>query len=139
MSKTYIPMALRKLVAERSGYKCEYCLIPESAVLLSHEVDHIFSEKHGGLTQENNLALSCTSCNKFKGSDVASINLVTDEITPLFHPRRHDWLEHFQPQNAEWLPLTPIGAVTVRLLQFNRPDRVEERKLLIEAGLLIVR
>jgi hypothetical protein len=32
--------------------------------------------------------------------------------------------------------LTPEGRVTVRLLQFNRQERIEERKLLIEANIL---
>jgi hypothetical protein len=30
----------------------------------------------------------------------------------------------------------PIGQVTVRSLQFNRPGRIEERKLLVAAGVL---
>jgi hypothetical protein len=32
---------------------------------------------------EGNLALACTSCNKFKGSDLASIDLLSGEILPL--------------------------------------------------------
>jgi hypothetical protein len=35
-------------------------------------------------------------------------------------------------------PLTAVGRVTVRLLQFNRAERVAERKLWIRAGVLIV-
>ena len=136
MSKTHIPLALRKFVCERAIYRCEYCLFPESSALLSHEIDHIIAEKHGGLTQASNLALSCTLCNKCKGSDVASIDLATGEVIALYHPRRCRWSGHFQPQDAEWVPLTLIGSVTARLLQFNRLDRIEERKLLIEAGLL---
>jgi 5-methylcytosine-specific restriction endonuclease McrA len=133
---TYIPVALRRLVHDRAKGCCEYCLLPETAVFASHEVDHIVAEKHSGVTEANNLALSCTLCNKHKGSDLASINPETGEIIPLYHPRRDSWQEHFHLDGAKIRPLTPIGQVTVRLLQLNRRDRVQERQLLQEAGLL---
>lgn len=62
---TYISSALRKLVYERANGYCEYCLIPEIATLAIHQIDHIIAEKHGGLTESNNLALSCIFCNKY--------------------------------------------------------------------------
>lgn len=133
---TYISSTLRRLVYERAKGCCEYCLTPEAAVFASHEVDHIIAEKHGGATEADNLALSCTLCNKHKGSDLASIDPATGEITPLYHPRSQHWQDHFSISGAEIVPLTSIGRVTVRLLQFNRPDRLQERQLLLEAGLL---
>jgi flavin reductase (DIM6/NTAB) family NADH-FMN oxidoreductase RutF len=113
MSKTYISKALRQLVRERALYCCEYCLIPESAVLIAHEVDHVIAEKHGGLTEEDNLALSCTICNKYKGSDVASVAPDTKAITPLFNPRTDRWSDHFQMVGSQFLSLTTVGAVTI--------------------------
>ncbi len=80
MSKTYIPAALRQFVYERANGCCEYCLIPEVATLAPHEIDHIISKKHGGLTEAGNLALSCVLCNKYKGSDLASVDPDTGEI-----------------------------------------------------------
>ncbi len=136
MSSTYIPSALRRLVCERARGCCEYCLIPEAATFASHEIDHIIAEKHGGSTMAENLALSCVLCNKHKGSDLASIDPSTGDIVPLYHPRQDIWSEHFQLQGAELMPLTSRGRVTVRLLQLNRPERIVERQLLIEAGLL---
>jgi 5-methylcytosine-specific restriction endonuclease McrA len=135
MSKTYISSVLRRLVQERAKGCCEYCLIPEIATFATHEIDHIIAEKHGGLTEANNLAYSCTLCNKYKGTDLTSIDPDTGEIVPLYHPRQDLWQQHFLLTNAEIVPLTPKGRVTVRLLQFNRPERIEERKLLIEAEL----
>jgi 5-methylcytosine-specific restriction endonuclease McrA len=73
MSKTYISVALRQLIRDRAQTACEYCLMPEMAVLVPHEVDHVIAEKHGGQTTKENLALACTLCNKYKGSDLASI------------------------------------------------------------------
>jgi hypothetical protein len=41
MSQTYIPAELRRLVRQRAGERCEYCLIPEALTLAAHEVDHM--------------------------------------------------------------------------------------------------
>lgn len=136
MSKTYIPVAVRKQVGDRAKNCCEYCLMPEIASFAPHEVDHIIAKKHGGLTQAENLALSCTLCNKYKGSDITSIDPKTGEIVPLYHPRQDSWSKHFYLKDAEITPLTAKGRVTVRLLQLNRPERVQERQLLIEAEIL---
>ncbi|NER83927.1 MAG: HNH endonuclease [Leptolyngbya sp. SIO1D8] len=144
MSKTYISVALRQLVRDRAQNTCEYCLIPEIAVLVPHEVDHVIAEKHGGQTIADNLALACTLCNKYKGSDVASIDPDNGEIVRLYRPNRvgeaspreNRWAEHFRLNAGEVSPLTAIGRVTVRLLQLNRSERVAERHLLFAANLL---
>ena len=86
MAQKYVPVALRRIVRTRSGERCEYCLIPEALTLAPHWVDHIVAEKHGGKTEEDNLALSCVLCNQHKGSDLTSIDPESGQITPLFHP-----------------------------------------------------
>ena len=63
MSKTYIPAKLREEVIQRARSTCEYCLIPDFAVLFSHHVDHIIPEKQGGPTTSENLAYACQHCN----------------------------------------------------------------------------
>jgi 5-methylcytosine-specific restriction endonuclease McrA len=136
MSQTYIPAALRRLVRERAGDRCEYCLIPESVTFAPHWIDHIVAEKHGGKTDPDNLANSCILCNQCKGSDLTSIDPDSGEIVALFHPRRDRWQDHFRLEQGRIEPLTPVGRVTVRLLQLNQRDRVEERKHLAAAGLL---
>ncbi len=138
MGKTYIPVALRQLVRDRAQNACEYCLIPEIAVLVPHEVDHVIAEKHGGQTIADNLTLACTLCNKYKGSDVASIDPDSREVVRLYRPNRDRWTAHFQLKVGEIVPLTAIGRVTVRLLQLNRPEGVAERHLLFAANLLKV-
>jgi hypothetical protein len=135
MSQTYIPAALRRLVRERSGDRCEYCLMPESLTFAPHWIDHIVAEKHGGKTDAENLANSCVLCNQSKGSDLTSIDPDTGEIVALFHPRRDHWTGHFHVVGGRIEPLTPVGRVTVRLLHFNDPDRVEEREQIVAAGL----
>lgn len=131
-----VPAALRRAVHERAGGACEYCLVPEALAFAVHEVDHVVAQKHGGGTDAGNLALSCTLCNKHKGSDLASIDPETGDLTPLYHPRRERWSEHFRIEEAKLIPLTATARVTVRLLQLNHRDRVVERELLIAAGLI---
>src|SRR5947199_7728775 len=125
MAQKYVPVGLRRRVRERAGGRCEYCLFPEAPTLALHWVDHVVAEKHGGQTEEGNLALSCVLCNQRKGSDSTSIDPETGQITPLFHPRRDRWPDHFQVVEARIEPLTPVGRVTVRLLQLNHSDRLE--------------
>src|SRR5947209_10843969 len=136
MALKYVPVPLRRLVRARAAECCEYCLIPEQLTLATHWVDHIVAEKHGGQTEESNLALSCVLCNQRKGSDLTSIDPQSGQITPLYHPRRDQWRDHFQLRGAHIEPLTSIGRVTVRLLQVNNRERIEERKLLLRPGSL---
>jgi hypothetical protein len=129
---TYIPESLRQQVRERARGNCEYCLLHERYALKTHEVDHIRAEKHGGLTVSENLCLSCFECNRQKGSDLSSVDPVTDEVVPLFHPRRDHWHDHFQIQpNGEIEAKTATGRVTVKLLDFNNPERIALRAALI--------
>lgn len=130
MSVTYVPAALRKLISTRANGCCEYCLVSEEISFATHQVDHIIAEKHGGLTVESNLALSCTICNKRKGSDIASIDDETGLVTPLFNPRAQVWREHFEIEKHQFVGLTPEGRATIKLLQLNSRARVEERKIL---------
>jgi len=105
--------------------------------LAVHEIDHVIAEKHGGPTNADNLALACALCNGFKGSDLASIDPERGDIVPLFNPRRDRWAEHFRLEGGRIQPLTPSARATVRLLQLNYPDRIEERALLIAAGITL--
>ena len=126
--------ALRQLVAWRAFHQCEYCLLSEDDSFSPHQVDHIISRKHGGLSIESNLAYACLRCNMWKGSDIGSVEPSTDRLTPLYHPRQQPWGEHFRLQGAMVTPLTPEGIVTVGLLRFNADQRVAERRLLIAVG-----
>lgn len=119
---------------DRAGEHCEYCLIAESQASPPHEPDHLIALKHGGQTTSENLALACFDCNRFKGSDIASIDAVTSELVGLFNPRTQQWPEHFRLNGAYIVPLTAVGRVTEKLLRFNLPSRLELRAHLIERG-----
>ncbi len=81
------PDAVRKFVQARAFDRCEYCLLALSDAGFPHEIDHVISRKHGGTSDPENLALACYLCNRYKGSDVASLHPATCEIVRLYNPR----------------------------------------------------
>jgi hypothetical protein len=125
-----IEAALREFVRLRAAGFCEYCRVSERFTLAEHEIDHVIALKHGGQLDAGNLALCCTVCNRFKGSDIASIDPQTGQLTALFHPRNDRWDDHHELRKGEIVGLTAKGRVTVRLLQMNRLTRIKERQLL---------
>src|SRR5207249_4582285 len=108
-------------------FRCEYCLFEEDDAGFPHQVEHIISRKHGGKSTLDNLAYACILCNRFKGTDVASIDSVSNTFARLFHPRQDRWSDHFRMAFFLIDPLTPTGRVTVSLLRMNDADRVVER------------
>jgi hypothetical protein len=128
VSQTYIPAPLHRLVEQRAAHKCEYCLLPIAVSFFPHEIDHVIPEKHGGLTDTDNLALTCWRCNRHKGTDLGSFDPQTREFSFLFNPRTQQWHEHFSLSKADLLGLTPAGRTTVKLLQINTDKRRSERQ-----------
>jgi hypothetical protein len=126
---SYVPASLRRLVAERADSICEYCLVHEDDTFFGCEVEHIISEKHGGPTTEEKLAYACVFCNRFKGSDIASI-AKSGKLCRFYNPRTDHWSEHFRLEQFAIIPLTEIGEVTVRILELNHSDRLLEREML---------
>ena len=127
MTPSRISAALRREVRERAGERCEYCLLAESQAFFPHEPDHLIALKHGGETVSANLALACFDCNRFKGSNIASLDPVTGELVAVFNPRTQTWSEHFNLNGGTIIPLTPVGRVTETLLRLNMRSRVERR------------
>ena len=129
-----VPAELRRLVMRRANRQCEYCLLREEDSAFNLQVEHIISEKHGGATVSENLACSCVFCNRFKGSDIASLSPTTGQLVRLFHPRRDRWSDHFQIDGALIVPITEVAEATARLLRFNSDDRLLERSMLQASG-----
>ncbi len=98
------------------------------------EVDHIIAKKHHGPTRADNLALSCLPCNLHKGSNIAGRYHASRKLTPLFHPRRDKWHQHFRWRGPILVGTTAIGRVTISVLNINAPNRVQLREELIEVG-----
>jgi hypothetical protein len=122
-------------VIERAKECCEYCLVSQLTDAGLHQIDHPIALKHGGQTVSENLALACVDCNLHKGSDLATIDWESEELIPLFNPRKQHWRDHFQLEGAQIAGITAMGQATLRLLRLNDPERIEYRQVLIAAGL----
>ena len=139
MSTTHIAAALRRLVIARAAGRCEYCRVEVVDSLgppvagFRGQLDHVVSERHGGATVGQNLALACVLCNRAKGATVAALD---DDGRPerLFDPRRDRWGDHFRLDAGRIEPQTSIGVVTARFLRLNTRDRLTERRLMRAAG-----
>jgi len=129
---SYVGAELRRLVRERAVRLCEYCLIQEEDTFFGCQVDHVTSEKHGGLTESNNLAFACAFCNRNKGTDLGSIASVTGQLTRFFNPREDRWSDHFRIDGPLIVSRTAIGEVTIKILGFNSKERVLERSALVQ-------
>lgn len=123
-----MPAELRRLVAERAGRACEYCGIAESLTYFGCQIDHIVSVKHGGETTPENLCYACVFCNRFKGTDIGSVDSESGVFVCFFNPRSDRWDEHFERVGARIEPRSAIGAATVRILRLNDADRILERR-----------
>ena len=80
--RPYINRDLRRLVASRAGYLCEYCLIKESDTAFGCAINHAISLKHSGSSEVSNLVYACGFCNRYKGSDIGG----NRRIYTLFQP-----------------------------------------------------
>jgi|SRR5581483_7245211 len=136
MTKRYISAGLRRLVTDRAGDCCEYCRCQAKYASDSFSLDHIKPRDQQGESTTDNLALSCFGCNQHKAKRTYAVDPVTNQVVPLFHPRRQHWEEHFA-WSADFtlvLGLTPTGRATVVALQLNRAGLVNLRRVLYAMG-----
>ena len=120
--------ATRELVRHRAGNRCEYCGATEGLrARIWFHTEHIVARQHGGGDAPENLALACHLCNAHKGPNLSGIDPTTGRVTPLFHPRRERWAEHFTRIGGQIVGHTETGRATVAVLDMNHPARVEAR------------
>jgi hypothetical protein len=115
-------------VRERAGDRCEYCqLHQEDSPLAALHVEHIVPKVHGGTDDLENLALACIDCNLHKGPNLTGIDPQTQQVTELFHPRRHRWQDHFEREGLYLIGKTAIGRTTIRVLNINSEEQLALR------------
>jgi hypothetical protein len=134
-----VERALEDQVWERAQSRCEYCQLPVAYTEAPFQIDHIIARKHGGETVAGNLALSCYSCNSYKGPNIASLDPESGRLVRLFHPRKDRWAEHFAWAGPILVGHTAIARATILVLWINHPLVVEMRGLLIAEGVFPAR
>ncbi len=128
-------VAVRTLVRQRAGNRCEYCrLHQDEEPYFRLHVEHIIARQHGGSDDISNLALACHHCNLHKGPNLTGIDPETGQITPLFHPRQQVWDEHFAFLATTIVGLSPTGRTTVYVLNVNAEERLNLRAELLASG-----
>jgi hypothetical protein len=130
----YISSATRKLVIARAGHRCEYCRVLEYLSSFDFHADHIIGIQHGGPNTLINLAHTCSPCNWKKGPNISTILEFGGALIPLFNPRTQNWFDHFESINGVLRPLTLIGEGTIKLLELNTSNKIEERYEMTLAG-----
>ena len=135
MSSKRPSRGLSRQVAERAGWRCEYCKSPAAFSTQPFEVDHIIPSSRGGQTELENLAFSC-GCNSYKGNKTHAQDPRTEHSVPLFHPRLKRWARHFawSEDFTRIIGRTASGRATVEALHLNRPELLNLRRLLHAGG-----
>jgi 5-methylcytosine-specific restriction endonuclease McrA len=112
---------VKQAIRERANYVCEYCHSPERLSANRFTIDHVIPKSLGGSDQIANLALACRRCNQRRYNFVAGFDPETQEIVPIFNPRRQKWEDHFVwvDQGLVIKGITPTGRATCIRLDLN--------------------
>lgn len=133
----YLSASRKKEIYQRAKGLCEYCLSPEKFSSSTFEIEHIFPRSLGGKKVLDNLALSCSTCNKHKSHRISIIDSDTKNETAFYNPRKDVWSDHFvwNKEFTEIIALTAKGRVTIKALKLNRKNLKHLRNLLRLVGL----
>lgn len=122
---------------EAARYRCGYCLTQQIVVNWLLEIEHIIPTAIGGSDDEENLWLSCTACNRYKGTRVKVRDASSGRLLRLFNPRRQKWGRHFQwsEDATEIIGLTASGRATVEALKLNNELAKQARAIWRDASI----
>ena len=127
---TRIPESLRAQIDATDRGSCCYCLTSEAVSGIPLTYDHVTPTSRGGPTTFDNLCLACRTCNEFKTNTTRAVDPLTQESTPLFHPRQQHWPDHFawSLDGTRIEGTTAIGRATVVALRMNHAPIVAARR-----------
>ena len=131
-----IPRSLRRRVRDRAGDRCEYCRHPAAYACAPFVCEHVRPRVRGSGDSLSELAWACPACNSHKYDKVSARDPQTDQVVPLFNPRRQRWLRHFRFSDDFLLihGRTATGRATVECLCLNRLELVNLRRALSAFG-----
>lgn len=69
-----------------------------------------------------------------KGPNLTGIDPLTNEVVPLFNPRRVRWDDHFRLSGVQIEGTTASGRATVQVLAMNDSRRLDLRLELLARG-----
>lgn len=132
MARPAIPRAVRRLVRDRAGNRCEYCRHPASHASSPFVCEHIVPRVQGSGDTPLELAWACPACNSHKYAKTYAPDPQTKRLVPLFNPRRQRWSQHFawSEDFLQVIGRTATGRATVATLHLNRPELLNLRRAL---------
>ena len=136
MRRRAIPRALRRLVRDRAGSRCEYCRHPATCFCAPFVCEHVRPRVRGAGNTQSELAWACPACNSHKYDKTSARDPQTGRIVPLFNPRRQHWSRHFA-WSEDFLLVhgrTATGRATGEALYLNRLELINLRRALIAMG-----
>ncbi|MCB0121469.1 MAG: HNH endonuclease [Caldilineaceae bacterium] len=136
MSRTRPTAKQRRSVKARAYGRCEYCQCQDDFATESFSIEHIIPVAVDGETTLDNLAFACQGCNSHKYTKTSAPDPVDGQFVPLFHPRQHNWEDHFSWSEdfLEMIGLTSIGRATIVALKLNRQRVVNLRRAMYVLG-----
>ena len=142
MSRIRISDEVDRRVREAARYRCGYCLSQQQYTMARLTIEHIIPRsafRPGDLAAnaEDNLWVSCSFCNGHKSDKTHGIDPDTNELVPLFNPRKQNWGDHFKwdEDSIRIIGLTPVGRATVRTLHLDDdPDALTVRANWVTVG-----
>lgn len=126
---------LRERVFARSRQRCAYCLSRQELMSDRLQIDHIIPKALGGNSDDENLCLACSSCNRFKASKLYARDPRTKTPVRIYNPNQQKWFENFRwnKDGTRIIGLTPCGRATIVALQLNNPWIMRVRSFWVSA------
>ena len=130
--RPYITAKIKKEVAKRARFLCEYCKCPQAYAPGPFGIEHIIPISQNGNSDLMNLTFACNGCNGYKYNKIKGLDIVSDTMVSLYHPRMDKWSDHFKwsSNNLLILGFTAKGRATIDLLKLNREELLNIRGLL---------
>ena len=132
----YLSAALRRQLVAADDHRCAYCRTSQAHTGYPMVVDHILPRSKGGTDEFDNLCFACHRCNLFKHATTELEDPLTGMMTPLFHPRRQNWSDHFAWDNdsINLVGLTASVRVTIIALNINNDAILDARRNWVRVG-----
>jgi hypothetical protein len=136
LNRYYISQELKGRIIAVAGNRCGYCHLSQDLLPIRLTIEHITPRSAGGSSEENNLWLSCSTCNNYKGSQIKAVDPRSGRRVKLFNPRTQRWSRHFRWSEDGMIIVgkTAADRTTVEALQLNNELALTAQRFWMEVG-----
>jgi len=98
---------------------------------------HAFFRQALGAWSETTNTPKSKKADQWVHDNLTGLDPHTGKLTPLFHPRRDRWLDHFAFDGPRIAGLSAVGRATVQVLDVNDARRLELRAEILKRSELV--